>query len=395
MFESPRLCFSLDEDGHEMVNFDDPQLNYQPILIIHRLSTVFWCVIGLALNTLLFTVILRNPSSLCNLRGVVMFGCVYEMVMCVVWLICIPFTVAGYGRGMNIVNSGFHIPNRTANSILMALTIAFTMGMWSYVTFMFIYRYHLIQHGTHPRRSRLIAYALIPIFTAIFYTYCVLVTWKLEKGTDERALENSMKILHHFGYSLDVAEVREADFNDPKSKLHFALFGLVMAANSGVIIYCSLKIRRILRSGPVTSAATRRLNSDMDRVLLLNACLPFLCNIVPTSFITKKIAECSYNPWSDLFCLTIVNLMFVCSPINTLWFVRPYRRTVQRWLGLDSRRLSFVDSSLTFNNNGATRSPDRTETQTATRRRSSVSFVRVIPVVPAKNLGLLFKKCHI
>ncbi|KAI6170310.1 hypothetical protein M3Y98_01226300 [Aphelenchoides besseyi] len=272
MFESPPLCFALDQDSHEIVSFNGSQLSYQPILIIHRFSTIFWCAIGLALNMLLFT-----------------------------------FTVAGYGRGISIVNSIIQIQNRTANSILLASTIAFTMGMWSYVTFMFIYRYHLIQHGTHPRRSRLIAYAFIPIFSAVFYTYCVLVTWKLENGTDERELQNSMKILHHFGYSLDVTEVRETDFNDPKSKLHFALFGLVMAVNSGIIIYCSLKIRQILRSGPVTSAATRRLNSDMDRVLLLNVCLPFLCNIVPTSFITKKIAECSYNPWSDLFCLTILD----------------------------------------------------------------------------------------
>ncbi|KAI6195903.1 hypothetical protein M3Y94_01044000 [Aphelenchoides besseyi] len=119
-----------------------------------------------------------------------------------------------------------------------------------------------------------------------------------------------------------------------------------MLINYFIIAYCSIQIRRTLRAGPITSATTRRMNRDMDRVLMFNALIPIFSNVFPSSYMHYAISKCDDYPWLGLIDTCMINSLFIFSPISIIHFVRPYRRTIQRWFGfIGSRRLTITETS--------------------------------------------------
>ncbi|KAI6195741.1 hypothetical protein M3Y94_01023300 [Aphelenchoides besseyi] len=96
------------------------------------------------------------------------------------------------------------------------------------------------------------------------------------------------------------------------------IFGVTMLVNYSIIIFCACRIRRLLRSGTVTSIATRRMNREMDRVLMFFAFYPLVSSILPSAYTTYSITTCDDYPWLGF--------------VNSLWMNSPYRRTAREWL---------------------------------------------------------------
>ncbi|KAI6193174.1 hypothetical protein M3Y96_00990500 [Aphelenchoides besseyi] len=169
--------------------------------------------------------------------------------------------------------------------------------------------------GTPPRLLRLFLYTLIPILSSLIYGYCSLSGMSLFEKPHEQV--------------------------NKKKKNVDSIFGLTMLINYFIIAYCSIRIRRTLRAGPITSATTRRMNRDMDRALI-----PIFSNVFPSSYMHYAISKCDDYPWLGLIDTCMINSLFIFSPISIIHFVRPYRRTAQKWFRLiGSRRLTVAETS--------------------------------------------------
>ncbi|KAI6170192.1 hypothetical protein M3Y98_01214200 [Aphelenchoides besseyi] len=142
--------------------------------------------------------------------------------------------------------------------------------------------------GTPPRLLRLFLYTLIPILSSLIYGYCSLSGMSLFEKPHEQVIENRELVLRHFGFSISKFEIVET------------LFALI----------------------------------------------PIFSNVFPSSYMHYAISKCDDYPWLGLIDTCMINSLFIFSPISIIHFVRPYRRTAQKWFRLiGSRRLTVAETS--------------------------------------------------
>jgi hypothetical protein len=83
------------------------------------------------------------------------------------------------------------------------------------------------------------------------------------------------------------------------------------------------------------STSTKRMQSDLNRVFVALAVCPLVTNVVPTALHIFGISSCQNYPFLTLGCSLAFVSAPVLNPLTAMFFVRPYRRIVLYWLGLN------------------------------------------------------------
>ncbi|KAI6224030.1 hypothetical protein M3Y95_00839900 [Aphelenchoides besseyi] len=335
-------CFPIDSNGFEIIEFEGPVVDRSHLIIPHRLITFFMCTFGLFANLLLIAIVTFERHLLSNLRGIVLFAAVLETLYCLAAFVSMPLAYITHGRLLSFSNNGFHFSNQLVNWVILSVTSLTVLSCWSYVTFEFVYRLHLVKHRTAPKPFRLFLYVLIPVCSSFLYSYCSLNGFKLFETLDPCVYENRELILKHFGFSVSKSEILEVTSERPVEI--DVIFGPIMLTNYTIIVSCVFQIRRHLRSGPIMSTTTKRMNREMDRVLIFNAFFPLLTFILPSAFVAYAISTCKDYPWFGFVNSFVMNLSFIFWPTSCLYFIRPYRKTAYRWLKIVRQKPNAVET---------------------------------------------------
>ncbi|KAI6192555.1 hypothetical protein M3Y96_01254400 [Aphelenchoides besseyi] len=80
----------VDSSGNEIVQFDDPAVDRNYLLVVHGVITVCTCSLGFLANFLLISIILVNSNSLSNFRGIVLFAAVLDTFYCSITFLSMP-----------------------------------------------------------------------------------------------------------------------------------------------------------------------------------------------------------------------------------------------------------------------------------------------------------------
>ncbi|KAI6170293.1 hypothetical protein M3Y98_01224600 [Aphelenchoides besseyi] len=341
-------CFDYNKNGEEIVQFNTPSEDHQYILILQRAIDTVLCLLAVFWNVVLFIVIVKTKNDLARMKPIVIFICVNDVIMALTSLSVLPFINPGFGRIIVFANSGMHIKNRLLNESMMAVGTSWILFNWSTVPFQFLYRWHLVKFGDRPR-GRFLACSILFVL-AIFSVYCCcsLRLMHMFTGIDKTFLEDSERILKHAGYDIKQYEIYGTSMHDKSAIYFIGAFTLAMGTSYGIVGYCAIKIRKFL-ANRACSSATRRLNNSMDILLALTASIPVFTNMLPVCYLVLTITLCKNHPILDLVNSAVVHAALVISPVMTLWLIRPYRRVVLKWLGLEHKiRLSLIDSSLSM-----------------------------------------------
>lgn len=84
---------------------------------------------------------------------------------------------------------------------------------------------------------------------------------------DHKFLREAMNILDHAGYSVKSYNVHGATVYDERMKTWNSYVMFNTLTGYAVVILCSVKIRKFIQKAAMSNK-TKRLNADMDKVLL-------------------------------------------------------------------------------------------------------------------------------
>ncbi|KAI6170309.1 hypothetical protein M3Y98_01226200 [Aphelenchoides besseyi] len=308
----------------------------QWILLFHRYASFVICASGFLLNVLLISIITKCRSDMLKMRRVFLATSIFDLLTCLTTLMVKPYTSGGFGRISTFSNNFFSLGGRAWETTISIVCATNLLINWTSVPVVFMYRMHLVQHGDHPRGFRLFVYATISIGLAVAYWLCSIPAVYFANINDWEYRKESAQILRFAGYEVEPDRIFGATVENLDLKIVSAGFPILMLVSYSIVIGCSLKIRNFLRTHVVSTAA-RRQHTEMTRVLVLNAILPLLGNILPSAYLNRAMFACEIYPKAELISSLSMQLVLVVYPVISIYLVKPYRSAFLRLVGL--RRL--------------------------------------------------------
>ncbi|KAI6233463.1 hypothetical protein M3Y99_00915300 [Aphelenchoides fujianensis] len=335
-------CFPM-VNGTPVVNLDQKVPLRNELLFAHWLLNAMIGISALVLNTLLFYLIQTKSDQMNTMRPLLNSSCIIDLVLSFTNTLAGPFLNTSHGHFTCFWNGLFGTDNRHLVAWTVSIIGSFTIGSWGVLPVQFLYRLEVVKTGHRPHGFKLGFYVFLGIFALVAAAFTAfniyLLPWDWYRV-------NAVKILRNSGYQISQECVVGAHASDPRMGTYMNYFTFVMVAGYGTIVYTEVVRRMYLRHlYSRMSTATKRMHRDMNRTFLALAMCPIITSVFPSVYINYTIASCRHFPIP----MVIHSLIVVTTPLinacTTLFFVRPYRRTLMKWFRLADKTASVRDGT--------------------------------------------------
>ncbi|KAI6238657.1 hypothetical protein M3Y99_00670000 [Aphelenchoides fujianensis] len=310
-------CFLKGEDGRDVIDFNgtvvgDPTF----VLLTHRIATLVITSSSICLNLIIGWVIWHSRNDVCKMRPVLLINCIIDCIWQVLNLILIRYTIIGFNRNLTHFNNGLHSPLTFTQFFVARILSTFTLLSMDFIPV----------HGDRPRGFGLFAFVGTCTAAIFVHFYFAILVSPVAAPTDPRFLNESMRILEHYGFRLDSSEI----YGSPVSSTTAFTWRIWVSIGCYLIIVVSaVLIRRRLRFASISNV-TRRLNKQLDKMLGALAITPVFSNIWPVIAASVVGGICDLPHvinWTTAILLVSSPLIYPCL---TLYFIKPYRTGVSQ-----------------------------------------------------------------
>ncbi|KAI6221653.1 hypothetical protein M3Y95_00984900 [Aphelenchoides besseyi] len=308
-------CFPSDVSGREIIQFEDTQSVQDNtwILDVHRI--------------LLYAI--ESAAVLSNLLLVFLFN---------------NYPNFSYGRHIPIMNAHFVFQNRTINQFLIAFIQTGGLMSWIVIAVQFFYRHHLLVHGSQLSGSKLLAFVLIFILSLAISAFA---SFYFFSSDDVKSINDSISILHQLRYgNIEASRIFVGDTQSSQAQVLNSVYLLVLASTYIVVTYFGVASNRYIRTNS-QSNATKKLQKEFSKVMILHAVIPFLTNVAPAFYVSYTVLTCKTMPIVNLLHVIIVQSNTLCNPLLTIFLVRKIRHALFRYLPfVYSNRIQSMTSTM-------------------------------------------------
>ncbi|KAI6194900.1 hypothetical protein M3Y96_01174400 [Aphelenchoides besseyi] len=331
-------CIVRDPKNNNSILFENPRTDGEVYLSAHRFANTIINLTALFFNSLLFVVILRCKSKLSRMKPIIWVNCIISFSMAFINLIAMRYTHLGHGRVV-FLNNKLHIQNRSISGYILLAVVSINLLNLSLIPLEFSYRFYLIRRRGHNNRRHLCSLVCSFIVTLTFYSvYVLLIVGSIMKHKhDSRFLENLSQIMKHNGYDVYPNETFGGHYHSAHTRHWKRFMTLSLIASYAMVLYYAVRIHLFLRSR-VLSTANRRMNDNMNRLLISLALTVSLTNFFPFLYINLMLPKCDLPAIYSLVYSLIITLPALINPINLLCYIEPYRRTIRKWFKLKSKK---------------------------------------------------------
>ncbi|KAI6220449.1 hypothetical protein M3Y95_01041200 [Aphelenchoides besseyi] len=236
-------CFSLNvTTGRNILEYADDLESTKTILTIHYYWQNTFAFSSMILNVLLFTAILRFPSSAIKISPMLLWNTIIDILNSAVYILFGRYAIVGYNRAFTLF-AHFQASNVVEfRYINFAITSINAMSTNAVVA-QYVYRLMLVRNGEKPRGRRLICLLCFCILLTTVHSLALNVAATAYISDED--VEDSVAILRHYelkvqSFSIYGGVVKP---NQKRNVLSF-LPSIVTLIEFGLIIYCGFAIRR-------------------------------------------------------------------------------------------------------------------------------------------------------
>ncbi|KAI6195942.1 hypothetical protein M3Y94_01049000 [Aphelenchoides besseyi] len=335
-------CFPA-PNGTPIVDMDQTVPLRNELLFIHWFLNAAIGISAFVLNCLLFYLIQTKSEQMNTMRPLLNSSCIIDLVLSFTNTMAGPFLNTSHGHFICFWNGIFPTSNRHLVALTVSIIGWFTIGSWGFLTPVFLYRLNIVKTGNRPQGFLLGFYIFLGVLalaTAMFTAFNIYIS------PVEWFRLNAVKILRNSGYDISPNCIVGAHASESKMGTYTNYFTGVMLISYGTIIYTEIVRRMYLRHlYSRMSNATKRMHRDMNRTFMALAMCPVITSVFPSVYINYTIGSCQHFPIP----MVIHSLIVVTTPLinacTTLFFVRPYRRTLLKWFRLIDKNARVRDGT--------------------------------------------------
>uniref|UniRef100_A0A915EI62 G protein-coupled receptor n=1 Tax=Ditylenchus dipsaci TaxID=166011 RepID=A0A915EI62_9BILA len=267
---------------------------------------------------------------------ILLMTCIADSVLALICFVVRPALLSGRGYLICVSNGFFANQNRMFDLFGLSIYCAALHSSMVCIAAQFVYRYRFTCYDKDPKNPSFVWQ------TALFIvTYCITqatdAAWMfaLDIGDDHRqeGLEIMTKI---YGWQYDNSSLPYPTMShkaEIKSFVHNSFYMLSSAGGYTIIIYCQSKIIAYMgQFGSSSRASTRKMHEEFNRTLMALAITPLILLMGPEFLHALTIMLETESPLSAMLTLS-TTLIAVVNPLTTMYLVKTYRRTIQRFLG--------------------------------------------------------------
>ncbi|KAH7707457.1 7TM GPCR protein [Aphelenchoides avenae] len=192
----------------------------------------------------------------------------------------------------------------------------------------FVYRYCAVCHKCIMSNTAFGALVLFEVLVACFAAMTLYVLWWPNVvATTERLLENPDLI--NFSDRGRVPHYTVEEATSPRIASVLVMYITLVALHYAVIIFCSYKICKKLRSTTGMNRRTSALNSQLNNVLFLQALTPFFVAVIPIcGCIIMLLFSLEWLGRLLELTTSVLSWMPIMNPVFTVIFVKAYRYAI-------------------------------------------------------------------
>ncbi|KAI6193089.1 hypothetical protein M3Y96_00981100 [Aphelenchoides besseyi] len=310
-------CFASNETA-ELKFADDLEITIHAKNVYFYWNT-FFSFISMLLNALICVVIIRNPNPLIKIKPMLLANSINNFLFAGSYFFFGRYFFIGY-KYIIIVYMGFI---KLENPTLMFLTnftdFILSMASWVMSVTQFVYRYFIVKNNKQPHPFYFITFSLFLLGLHLLAAADINSNERLDEH-----IHRSREILQYYGFN--VQSSRYVKMLNESNKYCDMLYIVLIIFDFLLMMYCAIKIRRLLcRSTAMKSAATRLLNQSMNRTIIAMGIVPTILNIFLTLAFPLLINRCQSNAVLSLLLLTCFLFASSLHACVSIAFIRFYR----------------------------------------------------------------------
>ncbi|KAI1700586.1 serpentine type 7TM GPCR chemoreceptor srd domain-containing protein [Ditylenchus destructor] len=214
---------------------------------------------------------------------------------------------------------------------------------------MFVYRYRTVcgQNGDIP-----FIFKNLKLVYAFAVFYCLLQSSNAffcsAVGQTEELRQIGLQILdrYNWGYNHSAPPFPALSYaTEPKNILHHVIYVGSLTVGYTIIIWCQGQIMTFMnKHGKSVHANTRRMHAEVNRALVALAITPSIALIVPVAIMMASLVFQITLGSVSAFVSTCLSIITVANPLTTIYFVRPFRQAVLKFItcGLFGRKSNAI-----------------------------------------------------
>ncbi|KAH7718233.1 STR-94 protein [Aphelenchoides avenae] len=272
------------------------------------------CVSSLSLIfnfLLLYMLMKRTTVEMRQYRKVLLMTCISDIALSSIVFIAQPAVLPHEDVVMMVTNGWFANRTLVFDHVVLATFCAMLHTNIVLIVVQFVYRYRMLCFEKSKEAGNVGLFVAAGIWCAL---QAVDAYWCFVFGASDESRQ----------VGLDA---------EPRTKVHHSMYMVSTIGGYTVIVTCQYKIMKYLRERRhLMSSATRRMNDELNRALVALAVAPLLSSSGPTALIVA-LEIFRVSPGYILGFATLgASLITMINPLTTIYFVRPFRRSLLRML---------------------------------------------------------------
>ncbi|KAI1702088.1 serpentine type 7TM GPCR chemoreceptor str domain-containing protein [Ditylenchus destructor] len=285
--------------------------------------------ISLTANVILLALIISEKNEvLKSYNRILLLNCVIDVIYT---LACkaLAYQLEIYNGHLIFVNNGLFKDAPMSVQYFLGWLYVWTCGLAVYaIPFMFYYRYTLVCKGVVLTMQKFFLALLVPIIAGSFDAFMLTLShWRMR----DRQEQLCQQLLNHPLWMIPEVLPRNCIISGERSDPALLLFCLGVCFKGTSVYFTTIwfgtKIQRAMKeSNKIASKKTIKMQTQLSRILKIQAVLPLFTAVLPLSVMLALIIFKINIRGAGLAISALLSWIPVVNPLSTIFLVSNYRQ---------------------------------------------------------------------